>query len=133
MLRTIENLNSVTDHAPKVDKWKTSVDQNVEEVTRKQTHNAAKAITRTPMFPEAQNIDYHDGELTYENKMSRKKSHVQYEDKKSVLNTRPWVNKPIEELTNFASDDRTGKHSMLYKKGCLHGKGFLAQTRTVSG
>ncbi|XP_028394275.1 uncharacterized protein LOC114518472 [Dendronephthya gigantea] len=108
LLRTIENLNRVTDHAPKVDKWKRDVDENVEGGTRKQTRNAAKVNTRMAMFPETENTNYH-GELTDENEMSQKSSHVQYEHKKSVLNTRPWVNKPMEELTNFAPDDRNGK------------------------
>ncbi|XP_028418819.1 uncharacterized protein LOC114544365 [Dendronephthya gigantea] len=63
------------------------------------------------MFPETENTSYY-GELTDENEMSQKSSHVQYEHKKSVLNTRPWVNKPMEELTNFTSDDRNEERSV---------------------
>ena len=31
-------------------------------------------------------------------------------EKLSVLKTRPWINKPIEDLTEFVSDGRTGKY-----------------------
>jgi hypothetical protein len=38
------------------------------------------------------------------------RSDIPHADKLSVLKTRPWINKPMEELTQFVSDHRTSKY-----------------------
>jgi hypothetical protein len=108
LLRTIENLNKITDHKSEVDKRKKSVGPRVEDAIEKQTHNVAVA-GRVRQLPNT--VDIQHGDLNEEMSARRETEYnVLQEDKLSVLKRRPWINKPIEELTDLVSDDRTGEY-----------------------
>ena len=97
LLRTIENLNKITDERTEVEKKSVRTRKNTEEPT----HNMAATERK---FPNSQDVQ-HDN--IGQKKETR--NDLSQADKLSVLKTRPWINKPIEELTQFVSDDRTSK------------------------
>lgn len=98
LLRTIENLNKIADHKSEVEKQKKSVDPS---------HNMI--VTERVGY----HVDFQRDELN-KKMLQRKETQrgVLQEDKSSVLKNRPWINKPIEQLTHFVEDTRTGNDCM---------------------
>ena len=97
MLRTIENLNKIADHKSEVGKRTKSVDPYAG-----QSHNAG-ITERAEQLSDAVGIQ-HGG--------ANEKISI---DKSSVLKSRPWINKPIEQLTDFVADGPTGNDYCMAK------------------
>jgi hypothetical protein len=105
LLRTIENLNKIADHKSEVDKK--SVGRRAAGNIEEQTHNMAAVTGRQ----RTNTVDIQHGQPNEEMTQTRETEHdVPQGHKLSILKSRPWINKPIEELTDFVSDDRTGKY-----------------------
>ena len=89
MLRTIENLNKITDQKSEMKKAKKSF---VSKVSTKDQENMEDITRPSHEMSQEKETEY--------NVLSEKKA--------SVLKTRPWINKPIEELIGDQPDGHTG-------------------------
>ena len=97
LLRTIENLNKIADHKSEVEKRRKSVDPS---------HNMF-VTERVGQLPDAIGIR-HDELNRKTSQRKETQGGILQEDKSSVLKSRLWINKPIEQLTHFVEDSRTG-------------------------
>ena len=91
---------------PEVDKREKATRQKVAKTVRRQALNTS-VTDGAKHFP-----DESDGEQIPKSRDMR--YNVLEEDNRSVLKSRPWINKPIDELTEFVSDDHPGKYSDFF-------------------
>ena len=87
LLRTIENLNKIADHKSEVEKRRKSVDPS---------HNMF-VTERVGQLPDAIRIR-HDELNRKTSQRKETQGGILQEDKSSVLKSRLWINKPIEQL-----------------------------------
>ena len=90
-------MNKITDEKAEVKRKSVRARRNIEEPT----HNMAASHRRL------------SDTINIQDDLSQRKEtrpDIPHADKLSVLKTRPWINKPIEELTEFVSD-RTSKYT----------------------
>lgn len=92
---------------PKIDKQEKAVGQRVDETQETADTGRLRKVSDDMNF-------LHD-KLNEEEMEVRRKMHygVLQEDEKSILKSPPWINKPIEQLTDFVLDDRAeGKYTL---------------------